>query len=49
MKDTHHNTCTRVAHKVQLAVNLADVVSLRPCGSEKRYHVVVLILKLHAR
>ena len=43
---TYHDACAGVAHKVQLAVYLADVVSLRPCGSEKRYHVVVVILEL---
>ena len=47
-KDTHHNTRTRVADKVQLAVHLPDVVPLRSCGPEERDHVVVLILQLKA-
>ena len=44
--DTHHDARACVADKVQLAVDLPDVVALRSCGPEKRYHDVVLILEL---
>ena len=43
---TYDYSCACVADKVQLAVDLADVVALRSCGPEKRYHDVVLILEL---
>ena len=34
------------SYVARLPVDLADVVSLRSCGPEKRDHVVVLVLQL---
>lgn len=45
---TYHDTCPGVADKVQLPVDLADVVSLGADGAVERDHVAVLVLQLGA-
>lgn len=43
---TYDYSCACVADKVQLAVDLTNVVPLGSCWAEERDHVVVLVLQL---
>ena len=44
--NTHHDTCSRTTAEVQLAVNVAQVISHRPDGAVERDDIAVLVLQL---